>query len=780
MALLLQIKLLVLAKDTAGAAPLFERLLAMPGFAAQAHYWKGTSHRFPEQRFPEAAAEYARAIALEPLFAVAQGRRLDVLSTLADREELRRALAALPAQLKTDSRLAGELFMVHWSLRDGDQAARALENLPQEYIEAGFIKGPKAMYLGLAHRVAGRREAAVVEWQGALRTVDKRLASGKTEPGDVLDRAWLLAVLGREAEALDSLRLFEQLIRRPVGRPTTITVYLYAELGQEELVWAFFDRIFSAKDAGPAMASAYLLTDCFDRYRELPRFREINRRAEELVANARLPAGTAKTVPPPAAAGAPQAAEKSVAVLAFKNLSGDPAREFFSDGLSEAVTDVLGRVPGLKVVGSASAFSFKGKSVPIPEIARQLGVTHLVDGTVIQDGQTVRITAKLIQADGFQVWVSDKLDRELKNIFALHDEVAGLIAKNLSLKLGASSAASKAPVNPEAFELYVQARQAWNLRNDEGFARAEQLLNRALEIAPNFARAHTALADVWLTRGQLTGSVGASSSGSQPELARIVAKISRALELDPSSAEAYASLGNAHWLSWNSSEAERELRRAIELNPNYASAHQWLGRMLQATGRIDEGMSELKLAAEVDPLSPIVLSNYGAALSLAGRYSAAIEVIDRALRVQPNSAQALYWKAYSQLKLGWSGEAVAAARQWPVVSLVSRTYRVRLLGLAGLHEEAGKIFSSSELQAAVHRSYLLLALGRTDEALAALDPGTFAGAFAGNLFLEPLYDPIRSDPRFVSFLAALGLTEAHARAQAWRKANPPDKPAAKP
>lgn len=104
-------------------------------------------------------------------------------------------------------------------------------------------------------------------------------------------------------------------------------------------------------------------------------------------------------------------------MLAFKNLSGDPAREFFSDGLSEAVTDVLGRVPGLQVVGSASAFSFKGKSASIPEIARQLGVTHLVAGPVVQEGQTVRITAKLITADGFQVWVSDKLDRELKNIF---------------------------------------------------------------------------------------------------------------------------------------------------------------------------------------------------------------------------------------------------------------------------------------------------------------------------------------------------------------------------
>ena len=140
------------------------------------------------------------------------------------------------------------------------------------------------------------------------------------------------------------------------------------------------------------------------------------RSAQNAGAGTRPPTPNSQTLNP-RPSDRPQAVQKSVAVLAFKNLSGDPAREFFSDGLSEAVTDVLGRVPGLQVVGSASAFSFKGKSASIPEIARQLGVTHLVDGTVVQEGQTVRITAKLITADGFQVWVSDKLDRELKNIF---------------------------------------------------------------------------------------------------------------------------------------------------------------------------------------------------------------------------------------------------------------------------------------------------------------------------------------------------------------------------
>ncbi len=780
MALVLQIKLLVLAKDTAGAAPLFERLLAMPGFAAQAHHWKGRSHRFPEQRFPEAAAEYARAIALEPLFADAQGGRLEALLTLADREELRRALAALPAQLKTDSRLAGGLFMVHWQLRDGDQAARAFESLPKEYIEAGFLTGPKAMYLGLAHRVAGRREAAVVEWQGALRTVDKRLASGKTDPGDVLDRAWLLALLGREAEALDSLRLYEQLIRRSVGRPTTITVYVYAELGQEELVWVFFDRHFSAKDAGPGMASAYLLSDCFDRYRELPRFREINRRAEELVANARLPAGTAKTVSTPAAAVAPKAAEKSVAVLAFKNLSGDPAREFFSDGLSEAVTDVLGRVPGLKVVGSASAFSFKGKSVSIPEIARQLGVTHLVDGTVIQDGPTVRITAKLIQADGFQVWVSDKLDRELKNIFALHDEVAGLIAKNLSLKLGATSAASKAAVNPESFELYLQARQAWNLRTPAGLDLAENLLTRALDLEPKFARAHAALADVWAQRlFRQRDAIGTDAQPNPAESSRIREKIAQALALDPDSAEAHASLGMVLCRDGQNGGAESSLRRAVALNPSYASAQQWLGQVLVNQAQMDEALRHKKIATELAPLSPIMWAAYGFGLVHAGQTTAGLAACDSALALQPDFEAALRVKCNALVELGRFGDAIAVGKRLPSASALNADTRLFVFARAGMKAAADELLRELNAKGSISRERprSLLALGRSEEVFTQLTKTGFNLYRAADYLWDPSFDTVRNDPRWAKLIADAGLTEAHARAQAWRKAHPPEKPA---
>ena len=363
----------------------------------------------------------------------------------------------------------------------------------------------------------------------------------------------------------------------------------------------------------------------------------------------------------------------------------------------------------------------------------------------------------------------------MKRALAVQEEIAGLIAKELSLKLGVASAASTAAVNPQAVELYLQGRQAWNLRNPEGYARAEQLLNRALELAPDFARAHAALADVWNNRGQDAGTVGAFGQRNSPEQARIDAKVGQALALDPDSAEARASLGQALGSRWKFAEAEREYRRAIALNPNYASAHQWLGRLLVREGRMDEALAEIKLAAEIDPLSSRILDNYGSTLGRAGRHSEAIGVLERALVLQPNSAQALAEKAIALLRLGQIAEAVALARHLPPASLNTPGDQLRIFGQAGLKAEAEALLAKSDPRSFFPKAHLLLALGRTEEAIAMLDATAVRANFVDDLLFEPLADPIRDDPRFVKFLAALGLTEAHARAQAWRAAHPAEK-----
>ena len=468
------------------------------------------------------------------------------------------------------------------------------------------------------------------------------------------------------------------------------------------------------------------------------------------------------------------ATAKSIAVLPFVNQSDDKGNEYFSDGISEELLNVLAKIPDLKVKARTSSFSFKGKQVPLPEIARQLGVAYVIEGSVRKSGGKVRITAQLIKAaDGFQVW-SDNFERELKDVFAMQDEIAGLIAKNLSLKLGAISPAAKAAVNSQAFELYLQGRQAWNLRNDEGFTRAEQLLNRALGIDPNFARAHAALADVWFFRAQDKGIHATFSRPDAPELIPIIAKIRQALALDPESAEAHASLGNALGLIWKFAEAERELRRAIALNPNYASAHQWLGERLLCDGRLDEALAERKLATEIDPLSSRIADNYAYALYIAGRNSAALEANERAVALQPNNFQALGQRAWLFALLGRRDEAVALARQLPPSYPYTRSYQIIVFGAAGLRTEAEALLSGwdAEGSASWPKSFMLLMIGRREEAIAALDANSCESPWA---YVDPIFDQIHDEPRFKKFLATIGLTDAQARAQAWRAAHPPEK-----
>lgn len=471
---------------------------------------------------------------------------------------------------------------------------------------------------------------------------------------------------------------------------------------------------------------------------------------------------------PPAAA-----ADKSVAVLAFADMSADKGNEYFSDGISEELLNVLAKVPGLRVAARTSAFFFKGKNLPVPEIAAKLNVAYIVEGSVQRAGDRVKITAQLIKAaDGFHVW-SDTFTRDAKDVFAVQEEIAGRIAKELSLKLGMSSAAATAAVNPEAFELFVQARQAWNLRTAEAYARAEEMLNRALALDPDFARAHAQLALVWIMQAVERDELGLFNQRDTPIVRRIRAEIDRALALDPNLAEARTALGNLYWQTWQTEPAIRELRAAITLNPNYATAYQWLGRRLLTEGRVDEAEAMMRRATELDPLSHRILDNYSIPLFTQGRYAEALAVIDRALALRPDSIQALTWKALALSQLGRHDAAVGLLQQIPWLGSTYEGYAVEIFTRAGLRAEAERAYASIPAGVSAEiRSGALAKMGRPQEALAAMDPATMGISNANELLFAEVYDPIRADPRFVKLLATLGLTEAHARAQAWRAAHP--------
>jgi tetratricopeptide (TPR) repeat protein len=324
----------------------------------------------------------------------------------------------------------------------------------------------------------------------------------------------------------------------------------------------------------------------------------------------------------------------------------------------------------------------------------------------------------------------------------------------------------------------VQARQAWNLRTSAGFDRAEVLLGRALELQPNLARAMAAQADVWLIRDTQEARIGKFNQRSSPELIRSLAKVDEALALDGNAAEAYASRGFARMMSWRLAEAQTDLRRAVAINPNYAVAHHWLGDALLNDGQIDHALAELSLASQLDPLSHRTANRYSRALLDAGRPGAALRVIEGALKIQPDSNVSVDSKVEALWRLGRSDEALALAVVPRTQSGTSLHTRSLILAATGRAKQAEAELTRLEASDP-GRFFTLIALGRTDEALAFLQSDRVTILLMSIFCYAPEYDAVRSDPRVVSYLARTGLTEAHARAQAWRKAHPPEKPAAK-
>jgi TolB-like protein/Tfp pilus assembly protein PilF len=666
-------------------------------------------------------------------------------------------LQKVPAAGRSVHRVVHARWLVAMADRRWDDALQELAQVPETFLFDRAYHGPKALLAGLAHQRAGRPEAAAAQFREAERLLREHLAADSDNEELHLVLAVALACAGRGADARSELGLVEPLVK---GRAPSIyrgslvltIAQTYAVLGDFSRLAPWLRKLLAEPSQFPFTPASFRLDARFAAAADAP---ELQALLTEFA-----------SLDQPAPAAAPKVDEKSVAVLAFANLSDDKANEYFSDGISEELLNVLAKVSGLKVSARTSSFHFKGTNTPIPEIARQLGVAYVVEGSVRKAGDKVRITAQLIKAaDGFHVW-SDTFTRDLKDIFAVQDEIAGLVAKNLELKLQVATR-PEARVDARAFELYMQGRVAWNRRNAEGFDRAEILFRQALEIAPEFARAHAALADVWMIRAISDGKLSQYGQRVSAVIPPIEAEAQRALEIDPESAEAHATLGFLRQLQHRLDEALRLLRRSVELNPNYATGHHWLAGILAYQSWYDESIAEYRRAVAVDPLSPRILDNFGGMLVTLGRWREGLALIDRALALLPDEPQALTHKVIALAKLGRRDDARALAGK------VTERNRVAVLCATG---ERAEIEAALPAAARADRFELLSNLGRLDEALNDFYSDDIVMEDTQQWFFNPQLVPFQRDPRFRKVVAELGFDDILARALAWQAAHPPEKP----
>jgi TolB-like protein/Flp pilus assembly protein TadD len=300
----------------------------------------------------------------------------------------------------------------------------------------------------------------------------------------------------------------------------------------------------------------------------------------------------------------------SIAVLPFANLSGDPSKDYFSDGMSEELLDLLARVPGLQVAARSSAFAYKGRNVDIRDVGRQLGVETVLEGSVRQQGDKVRITAQLIDtATGFHLW-SETYDRKLEDIFAVQDEIAQSIVDRLRIQLAPNQQSlaqrERAPTqNVDAYQLYLQGRAIWKRRGEENLRQAIDLYQAALGKDPAFARANAALASAYVVMPGYTEETGDEEK--YYELAQNAART--ALSVDPNIGEAHAVLAQINANRGNLLDAESGFFFAISLEPNEATPHQWYSILLRNVGRLDAALTQARRAQELDPTSPIIAAN---------------------------------------------------------------------------------------------------------------------------------------------------------------------------
>jgi TolB-like protein/Tfp pilus assembly protein PilF len=453
---------------------------------------------------------------------------------------------------------------------------------------------------------------------------------------------------------------------------------------------------------------------------------------------------------------------KSIAVLPFDNLSRDPDNAYFAEGVQDEILTRLAKVGDLKVISRTSTQQFKSAPEDLPHIAKQLGVAHILEGSVQKQGEQVRVTVQLIRAEtDAHVW-AETFDRKLTDIFAVESEIAKNIADKLRAQLTGSEAramAARPTENGEAYQLYLKGRFFWNKRTAKDFNTALTYFQQAIDKDPGYALAYAGLADTYVL---LSGYAAASPAESLPKAKAAALK---ALELDNSLGEAHTSLGQAvSAYDFDFEKADQEFRRGIELCPNYATGHQWYAESgLSAVGRFDEAIAEMRRALELDPLSVIINADVGTVLCTAGKFDEAIEQLRKTLEMDPDFYYA-HWNLGQALELkGRTDEAIAEYKKASELNddPLPLALLGRLYGRIGRKDEALKILDRlNEIAKGRYISrysfaVLQIGLGNKNEAIRLLEQGyaEHSGYDIAYIKTDRLLAPLRDEPRFQALVA---------------------------
>jgi TolB-like protein/Flp pilus assembly protein TadD len=454
---------------------------------------------------------------------------------------------------------------------------------------------------------------------------------------------------------------------------------------------------------------------------------------------------------------------KSIAVLPFENLSSDKENAYFADGIQDEILTRLAKIGDLKVISRTSTEKYKSAPDNLREIAQQLGVSNILEGSVQKSRDQVRITVQLINAlNDAHVW-AETYDRNLIDAFAVESDVAQKIASSLAARLSGAekqAIAARPTENAEAYQLFLKGRFFWNKRTGADLKTAAEFFERAVAADPTYAGAYAGLAQTYL----LIPVFGAGPPRAFFPKATIAAR--RAIELDETSAEGHAALAMLLLFDFKFSQSEQEFRRTIELNPNYATAHHWFGNSLLVTlGRFDEGVREGQRAIELDPLSLIINADLGSTLMIGRRYDEAIAQLRKTLALDGNFAYAR-WNLGEALYL--KGDVNAAIAEYEKATLLDEDPEIlALLGRAyaetGRKEKALECLDKLKAieRTGYVRNYLFtiiyIGLGDKNAALDYLEKANSNGESPDTTWLkvDPIFDPLRNEPRFQQLVEKL-------------------------